>query len=367
MANTTNEGGSSGNSHTRPPGPVSLNRYDVEPAWAGFQTFSKLPVCLTPEDLRAGQIDVAVGGAPWDGTAISRSGAHLGPQAIRSCDHVPIPPLARPHLHVGVDPFEHLKMCDYGDANIIIGDADRTFSNIRSFVSEIVSSNAIPLILGGDHGITWPNATALADSYGYGNVGIVHFDAHADTAPDMQGVLASHGTPMRRLIESEAVRGRNFVQIGLRGYWPGPDVRAWMEEQEMKSHFMAEIQAEGFDRVLDRAVDEALDGADNLFLSVDIDVADPSCAPGTGAPEPGGLTSRELLRAVRRLSAEVGIAGMDVVEVAPPYDVGNNITCLLAHRCVLEAMTGIAMRRLGLTERDYLEPRAAHGPGMGQA
>src|SRR5262249_47423903 len=156
---------------------------------------------------------------------------------------------------------------------------------------------------------------ALADKYGYGNVGIVHFDAHADTAPDMQGVLASHGTPMRRLIESQAVRGRNFVQIGLRGYWPGPDVRAWMEQQEMKSHFMAEIQAEGFDRVLDRAVDEALDGADHLFVSVDIDVADPSCAPGTGSPEPGGLTSRELLRAVRRLAAEVGIAGMDVVEV----------------------------------------------------
>ena len=210
--------------------------------------------------------------------------------------------------------------------------------------------------------MTWPNVTAVADSLGYGNVGVVHFDAHADTAPDLQGVLASHGAPMRRLIESGAVRGRNFVQIGLRGYWPGPDIRAWMEEQEMKSHFMAEVQAQGFDAVLDRAVNEALEGAEHLFISLDIDVVDPSAAPATGSPEPGGLTSREVLRAVRRLSAEVGIVGMDVVEVSPPYDSGNNITCLLAHRCVLEALTGIAMRRLGLTQRDYLEPRAANGP-----
>jgi agmatinase len=347
---------------TRPPGPIDLTRYEIEPSWAGFQTFSKMQVCLTPEDLRAGEIDVAICGAPWDGTAISRSGTHLGPQAIRSCDYHPVPPRARPHLHVGVDPFEHLNMCDYGDANIIIGDVERTFANIRSFVSEIVQTGAIPIVLGGDHGVTWPNVTAIADHVGYGNIGVVHFDAHADTAPEVQGVLASHGTPMRRLIESGAVKGKNFIQVGLRGYWPGPDVLTWMKEHEMRTHFMAEVEAKGFEKVLDDAVSEALDGPEFLFLSIDIDVADPAYAPGTGSPEPGGLTSRELLHAVRRLSAEVGIAGMDVVEVSPPYDSGNNITCMLAHRAVMEALTGTAMRRIGLTSRDYLDPRAAGGP-----
>ena len=349
----------------RRPGPIDLTRYEIEPSWAGFQTFSKLPVCLTPEDLRAGEIDVAVCGAPWDGTAISRSGTHLGPQAIRSCDYHPVPPRARPHLHVGVDPFDHLKMCDYGDANIIIGDPQRTFDNVRDFVAEIVGAGVIPIVLGGDHGVTWPNVTALAEHLGYGNIGVVHFDAHADTAPEVQGVLASHGTPMRRLIESGAVRGRNFVQVGLRGYWPGPDVLTWMAEQEMRTHFMAEVEARGFNAVLDDAVSEALDGAEYLFLSVDIDVADPAFAPGTGSPEPGGLTSRELLHAVRRLAAEVGIAGMDVVEVSPPYDSGNNITCMLAHRVVMEGLTGIAMHRIGLTQPDYLDPRAAGGPAVG--
>jgi agmatinase len=203
----------------------------------------------------------------------------------------------------------------------------------------------------------------VADAYGYGSIGVVHFDAHADTAPESQGVLAGHGTPMRRLIESGAVLGRNFVQVGLRGYWPGPEVVAWMEEQEMKTHFMAEVQRHGFDTVLERAVDEAMSGtARHLYISVDVDAVDPAHAPGTGSPEPGGLTSAQLLRAVRRLAAEVGMVAMDVVEVSPPYDVGNNITALFAHRCVLEALTGTAMRRLGLTSRDFLDERAAEGP-----
>jgi agmatinase len=350
----------------RVPGPIQLARYAAEFSWQGFQTFLKLPVCLTPEDLRAGGIDVAVGGAPWDGTATTRSGTHLGPMSIRQCDHLMAPPWNRPHLHVGVDPLEHLRVCDYGDADVLIGDTDATFEAIRLFTAEILEGGAIPIILGGDHGITWPVATAVADAYGHGKIGIVHFDAHADTAPDCKGVLAGHGTPMRRLIESGAVRGANFVQVGLRGYWPGPDVVAWMEDQGMKSHFMAEVQRHGFDAVLERAIDEALSGsAEHLYISLDVDAVDPAHAPGTGSPEPGGLTSAQALRAVRRMAAEVGMVAMDVVEVSPPYDVGNNITALFAHRSVLEALTGVAMRRLGMTGRDYLDERAADGPPSG--
>ena len=347
----------------RPPGPVAVHRYGTEMAWSGIPTFLKLPLCLSPEDLRAGGVEVAVGGVPWDGTALTRSGTHLGPRAIRTCDHLPAPPWERPHLHVRVDPFEHLTVCDYGDAEVVIGSADRTYDNARRFVGEIVGAGAVPVILGGDHGITWPTATAVAEHYGLGSVGIVHFDAHADTAPDCQGVLAGHGTPMRRLIESGAVTGSNFVQVGLRGYWPGPDVVAWMETQGMRSHFMAEVQRHGFDHVLERAIDEALSGpARHLYLSVDVDAVDPAFAPGTGSPEPGGLSSAEVLRAVRRIAAEIGIVAMDVVEVSPPYDAGNNITALFAHRCVLEALTGTAMRKLGITARDYLDERAAEGP-----
>jgi agmatinase len=329
--------------------------------WSGIQTFMKAPVCLTPEDLRAGKVDVAVGGAPWDGTASGLTGTHLGPRAIRQGDYIAGERYIG-HLDVRVNPLDHLVLADYGDAEVIVGSPERTFDNIRSFVGEILDGGAIPVILGGDHGITWPAATAVADAYGHGRVGIVHFDAHADTAPDQQGSLYGHGTPMRRLIESGAVPGRNFVQIGLRGYWPEPPVLAWMEENELRTHFMAEIRRDGFGAVLERAVDEAMDSADHLYISLDVDVADPAYAPGTGTPEPGGLTSAEVLWAVRRLAAEVGMVGMDVVEVSPPYDVGPGITALLARRAVMEALTGTAMRRLGLTQPDYVDPRSA-GPG----
>lgn len=346
----------------RTPGPIHVNRKG-EGGFHGVQTFAKLPVCLTPEDLRAGKIDVAICGVPWDSTVTGRSGAGQGPFAIRSCDYLGGWGHPMASLGTRVDPFEVLRCCDFGDAPITVGSTLATFESIRKFIAAIVvGGGAIPVILGGDHGITWPCATAVADHYGHGKVGIVHFDAHADTGKDMPGGLGSHGTPMRKLIESGAVPGRNFVQVGLRGYWPEQSTLDWMKEQRMRTHFMAEIDRYGFDRVLERAVDEALDQADHLYLSLDIDVTDPAFAPGTGTPEPGGLSSSNVLRAVRRLTAEVGIVAMDVVEVAPPYDDRGQITALLANRAVREALVGTGMRRLGLTQPDYLHPDALdHG------
>lgn len=346
----------------RKPGPMHVNR-KREGGFTGIQTFAKLPVCLTPEDLIAGQIDVAICGVPWDSTATGRSGTNHGPLAIRQCDYKGGWGHPHPSLDTRVDPFEVLNCCDYGDAPISVGNTPATFEDVRKFVGTIVTSNnAIPIILGGDHGITWPCATAVADHYGHGRVGIVHFDAHADTGEDMPGSLGGHGTPMRKLIESGAVPGKNFVQVGLRGFWPEQETLDWMKEQRMRTHFMAEIDKYGFDRVLERAVDEALDQADHLYLSLDVDVADPAFAPGTGTPEPGGLTSSNVLRAVRRLAAEVGIVGMDIVEVSPPYDDKGQITALLANRAVREALVGTAMRRKGITEPDYFHPEALdHG------
>ena len=115
--------------------------------------------------------------------------------------------------------------------------------------------------------------------------------------------------PMRRLIESGAVAGRNFVQVGLRGYWPPADVFAWMKAQGMRWHLMTEIEERGAEAVVDQAIAEALDGADAIYLSLDIDVLDPGMAPGTGTPEPGGMLTRELLRAVRRIVGSVELAG----------------------------------------------------------
>jgi agmatinase len=228
-------------------------------------------------------------------------------------------------------------------------------------VHAVASRGIVPVILGGDHSITWPAATAVADVHGYGNVGIVHFDAHADTADIIEGNLASHGTPMRRLIESGAVPGTHFVQVGLRGYWPPQDTFEWMLEQGMTWHTMQEIWERGFKEVLREAVAEALAKAEKLYVSVDVDVMDPAHAPGTGTPEPGGITSADLLRMVRQLCYEHDVVGVDVVEVAPAYDHAE-LTVNAAHRVVFEALAGMAARRRDASENPPPPGPPAYGP-----
>ena len=174
---------------------------------------------------------------------------------------------------------------------------------------------------------------------------MVHFDAHADTRESSYGdVLVGHGSPMRRLIESGAIPGKNFVQVGLRGPWPPPVDQKWMKDQGMRWHLMAEIEKKGFDSVLEMAISEALDGPDKLYISVDVDVMDPAFAPGTGTPEPGGISSLELLRAIREIVLSKGMVAMDVVEVAPVYDQPGDITAQAAHRCIYEAISALAKR-----------------------
>jgi arginase family enzyme len=149
---------------------------------------------------------------------------------------------------------------------------------------------------------------------------------------------------MRRLIESGAVKGRNFVQVGLRGYWPPRETFDWMKAQGLRWHYMHEIEERGPEAVIADAIAEALDGPDAIYLSVDIDVVDPGMAPGTGTPEPGGMLPRELLRAIRQIVGAVDLAGMDIVEVSPPYDHAE-ATAMIANRAALEAISALAVRR----------------------
>jgi agmatinase len=186
----------------------------------------------------------------------------------------------------------------------------------------------------------------IANHLGKGKVSMIHFDAHADTGEDQFGALIGHGTPMRRLIESGSVRGDRFLQLGLRGYWPDDATLKWMASKSMKSYEMTEIHHRGMKAVLDESFSILTDGCDGVFLSVDIDVVDPGMAPGTGTPEPGGMTSRELLEAVRRICFELPVVGIDVVEVAPAYD-SSEITAILANRVVLEALSAIALKKTG--------------------
>ena len=325
--------------------------YDL-PTYVGPTTFMNLPWIEDPAELRARNVDVAIVGAPFDDAVSHRPGARFGPRAIREAQYTS----GSIHsLQLGNEPFDVLTVVDAGDANIVPAWIERAHAFIHRKVRDVAATGAIPIVLGGDHSITWPSATAVAEVRRPGSIGIVHFDAHADTANDDWGVLAGHGTPMRRLIESGAVRGSNFVQVGLRGYWPPVETFEWMQANGLRWHFMTEIEERGADAVVDDAIAEALDGPDAIYLSVDIDVVDPGLAPGTGTPEPGGLLSRELLRAIRRIVGAVELAGMDIVEVSPPYDHAET-TSMIANRAALEAISALAAKRAaGATIR--WEPR----------
>ncbi len=312
------------------------------PTYVGQVSFMKLPWVPDVADLTTLRPDVAIIGAPFDDAVSHRPGARFGPRAIREAQYTAG---SINSLQLGVEPFEVLRVVDSGDANIVPAMLERGLALVYRKVREVAGTGAIPIVLGGDHSITWPSVTAISELRRPRSVGVVHFDAHADAANEDWGQLAGHGTPMRRLIESGAVAGRNFVQVGLRGYWPPVDVFEWMQAQGMRYHLMREIEERGAEAVVDDAIAEALDGPDTVYLSVDIDVLDPGMAPGTGTPEPGGLLTRELLRAIRRIVERVELAGMDIVEVSPPFDHAET-TAMAANRCALEAISALAVRRL---------------------
>ncbi len=309
--------------------------------------------------------DVVIVGAPFDGGTSHRPGTRFGPMAIRTTDYLPHDG-SRPSLALRTDGLRDLRVVDVGDVEMFSGDIERALGALEAAVQTVTAAGAIPLVLGGDHSIALPDATGVANVLGHGRISMIHFDAHADTGDIEFGSLWGHGQPMRRLIESGALRGDRFLQIGLRGYWPGPETLDWMARQGMRSYEMTEITARGLGVCLEEASAIATDGCDGVFLSVDIDVCDPGHAPGTGTPEPGGLTARELLDSVRRIAYELPVVGMDVVEVSPPYD-SADITAALANRVVLEMLSATARKRRDAaagTRWDREQPLLANRPGQ---
>jgi len=345
----------------RPPGLIDLHRYPLGMSSHGIATFMQRPVALTPADLRAGEVDVAMVGAGLD-LSIGMRGTGYGPRALRSHDmYLPTVAMGLTHTHVMVDTFSEIVVCDYGDAGIDPDSGFRSIEPVRSIVREIAETGAIPFVVGGDHSLMYPDVAAMSDIYGKGRVGVIHFDAHYDAGSLYFGHNISHGTPVRRLVEQGHVAGNNFIQVGLRGYAPGADDLAWMRDQGFRYHFMTEVEKYGWERVMERALEEAAEGTDYLYVSLDIDVLDPAYAPGTGTPEPNGLTPRELFPLLRRLGAETNLVGVELVELNPLVD-PTYVTPLVANRCAREILTGIAMRKKGLTEPHYLAPETLdHG------
>lgn len=322
------------------PVPPGLRAQLDSQSYLGPATFGMRPLLTEPEQLDSWQPDVAVVGAPWDDNTTFRPGARFGPRALRASTYDP----GTYHLDLGIEIFDHLEVVDYGDAIISHGMWDLSKAAIEQRVGEVVQRGIIPFVIGGDHSITWPSATAVAERHGFGNVTMIHFDAHADTADILEGNLASHGTPMRRLIESGAIPGDKFIQVGLRGYWPGEEDQKWMRDHGLKHFMMQEFWERGVHAVLADLIQAGRERGDKVYISIDIDVLDPGFAPATGTPEPGGFATIDLLRIVRALVLEFDVVGFDVMEVAPPYDHAD-LTVNAAHRLIWEAFAALAVKK----------------------
>lgn len=338
----------------RTPGPININRYIGAGAKNGIPTFFNLPVALTPEDLKAGKVDVAIMGIGLDMGSGYR-GAAYGPRAVRTGEVYKGMTWVTPeNMHVMVSPFNELNVVDYGDIAVDPLSTERSLPHIREMVAKVAATGTIPVIVGGDHSLMYPDVAGIVDVHGKGNVGIVHFDSHYDAA-QYGDHLISHGQPVYRIFKEGLVPGKNFIQIGLRGYWPDAAAFKWMREQGFRYHPMAEVEKTDWNTVMNKAVREARDGPEKIFISFDVDVLDPAFMPGTGTPEPGGLTMREALPIVRRLCAETNVVGFELVETDPLVDPGYT-SALNANRILRECLTGIAMRKRGLTSEHYLSP-----------
>jgi agmatinase len=308
--------------------------FGEKPDYAGLLTFGGMPYTQDAAELEG--VDVAIVGAPTDDLVSDRPGARFAPRAIRAASCPP-----GPHLEAGVDAMDVLRVVDFGDAAVLPADPLRTHAAIEATVGQVVAAGALPIVLGGDHSISEPDIRACAAPHGL--VGLVHFDTHTDTGTEVFGVARSHGTPMYRLVEAGVVDPRRYVQIGLRGYWPGEREFAWQRERGISSFFMHDVRELGIATVVDRTVEQV--GPGPVFLSVDVDVLDPAFAPGTGTPEPGGMSSVDLLWACRELASRIELVGADVVEVIPTAVGSADVTALVAERIVREILTGLALRR----------------------
>jgi agmatinase len=310
-------------------------QYGEKPDYAGLLTFGGVPFTEDPAELEG--FDVAIVGAPMDELVSDRPGARLAPRAIRGASSP-----SGPHLETKIDAFSQLRVVDFGDAAVTPADPRRSHAAIEKAVGQVLAAGSMPVVLGGDHSISGPSVRACAAAHG--PVGMVHFDTHTDTGETVFGAELSHGTPMRHLVDDGHVAGSRYAQIGLRGYWPGEPEFAWQAEHGITSLFMHDVRDLGIREVVKRAIEAV--GPGPVYLTVDVDVLDPAFVPGTGTPEPGGMTAADLLLAVRTVAAELDLVGIDVVEVIPTSVGTNDYSALVAERIIREALTGVAMRRL---------------------
>ncbi|MEW2083611.1 agmatinase [Streptomyces sp. NPDC005283] len=309
-----------------PRGPVDSSRI---PRFAGPATFARLP--RLDEVARA---DVAVVGVPFDAGVSYRPGARFGPTAVREASR-----LLRPYNPaLDVSPFATQQVADAGDIAVNPFSIDEAIETIEDAASSLQADGTRLVTIGGDHTIALPLLRSVAKKHG--PVAVLHFDAHLDTWDTYFGAEYTHGTPFRRAVEEGILDTEALSHVGTRGPLYGKQDLTDDAKMGFGIVTSADVYRRGADEVADQLRQRI--GDRPLYISIDIDVLDPAHAPGTGTPEAGGLTSRELLEILRGL-AGCRLVGADVVEVAPAYDHAE-ITSVAASHVAYDLISLLALK-----------------------
>ena len=308
---------------------------------ASSRTMFNAPVCA---DLGTLTAQVAFLGVPFDQGTIARPGARFGPNALRDAEVYNYygylgglaaerePAAGYYDIDAGATLLRGVTMADCGNVNVVPSGVELSFDRVTRAVRQMLGRDALPVLLGGDHAITYPAVSAFD---GVSALDVLHFDAHMDYVHDYQGVLLTHGSPIRRCAELPFVR--SITSIGVRVARREPYEDALRRGNRV-------ITADRFRQLGPRESAAQVPSTGALYVTVDVDVLDPTVAPGTGAPVAGGLTYLELREALRAIPSRGRVVGFDVVEVAPPYDVAGN-TAGVAAKLVLDLVTAVFSTR----------------------
>lgn len=335
----------------RAPGPFSVHRY-VFPE-SGVPTFAGAKVAIWPEDLVAGQVDVAIIGVPNDMSS-GRRGAEWGPDEMRALNT-----MAVPDAQTLIDPLDVLSVVDYGNFAIDNMSAERTVDHVASMVAETAATGAVPMLVGGDTSMLYPGVKGAAQVHGSGTFGLLHLSAHPDADPSGDHVISDDRT-LFLLLDQGIIEGRETIQVGMRGPGVTREGLQWLRDKKVRYHTMAEIQQKGFEKVLGRVRSEMAAGPDRFFVSVDVSVIEPAEMVAAGRIASHGLRVQQASRMIRHACAAKDIVGFEITDMAPVLDVSR--TSVANANALLNAcLVGMAVRKAGL-KPDFVDPLVAdHG------
>ena len=362
--NTWNERNTKGNPK-REPGPIDVQRYSGGFDFAGFPTFFKMPIALNTEDLKAGDVDVAIVGSVTDnnlirGTSVAvnilrgfyaassesyvaRGGGKMEREKSGHMDQY-----IRTHIN-------ELNIVDYGNITGHLISADKSVEEIRTVLVEILDGDAIPLLVGGSHDNQYGLYLAAADKYGKKNFGVVHFDSHIDAVTFGFGFFNHNGNGIYRGLQYGLFDGPDLVQVGMTSGIPDDPLLEMMDARGVKWHYQAEIEKDGWVTVLQRVLDD-VKGIENLVVSIDIDIMNSAYVPGTGARHPDGPTPSEMMQAIRALAIQNNVVAVEISEYNPLMDTSSFQTAIVVRELMRHFFVGLAAKKRGIKDPFYYHP-----------